>query len=278
MTPIFLSLTLQMTAWTVSPGQPTVGDTIWLDRQFAVESGAHARLEPLEATDQIQPLLDPRARTTDGTLTVRYGVAVFQPGRVPVAIPAVEVQYPDGRAVVFPADTLVVDVSSVLPQVDPLPDPKLSLGPLARDPNRWWPLVALVALTLVGVTAWGVKRRRPKQRPPWGVPIGDPVPIADERWAKAGEARAVAAAVADALRFRIATALPGAARHLTVEECLEVISRERPKWPLRDLGDVLRSLERARFAPAVPDDVWELGHRADALARQLRGENGSGET
>lgn len=279
MTPIVIALVvLQGAAWTFSPESVTVGDTIWLDRRVSVEPGAHARLEPLEATNAIEPLLDPRATTGEGTLTVRYAVAAFQSGRLSVVMPAIEVQYPDGRAVVFPSETVSVTVRSVLPPVDSLPDPKSSLGPLAREQTRWWPLVVLVALSLVGIAVLVVRRARPKPRPSWAVPTGEPVPIADKRWADAGEGRAVAAAVADALRVRIAAALPAAARHLDAEECLAVVRRERPDWPLHDLGDVLRTLQRARFAPAVPDDIWELGRRADALARQLRGGNGTGET
>lgn len=278
MIPIALALVLQGVAWTVSPESVTVGDTIWLDRRVPAEPGAHARLDPLEATDRFEPLLDPRAMTEDGTLAVRYAVAAFRSGRLSVVLPAIEVQYPDGRAVVFPSDTVPVTVRSVLPQDDPRPDPKLSLAPLARERTRWWPLVALVALTLVGIAVWVIRRMRPKPRPRWVVPGSEPVPIADERWAHAGEGRAVAAAVADALRVRIAAALPAAARHLDPEACLEIVRRERPDWPVQVLGDVLRSLERARFAPAVPNDIWELGRRADAVARQLRSGNGTGET
>jgi hypothetical protein len=38
---------------------------------------------------------------------------------------------------------------------------------------------------------------------------------------------------------------------------------------MRELTEVLRSLERARFSPAVPSDVAELVERAERVSREL---------
>jgi hypothetical protein len=84
-----------------------------------------------------------------------------------------------------------------------------------------------------------------------------------------GEARAVAAVIAERLRGRIAALVPEAGRGLSAEECLTVLAQRRSEWPIRDLGAVLRELERARFAPAVGDDVVALAQQVDDLLGTL---------
>lgn len=39
------------------------------------------------------------------------------------------------------------------------------------------------------------------------------------------------------------------------------------RW--RELGDVMRALERASFAPAIPSDVIALADEAEVLAQSL---------
>jgi hypothetical protein len=273
MIPVFLAALLQAVPWTANSDSSTVGDTLWLYRQIPVEVGAHARLEPLERTDVIEPLRDPLATVRDGLLSVRYALAVFRPGRVGVSMPSIEVQYADGRTVTVPGDTVWLVVTSVLPQLDPPPDPQPSLAPVPRRATRLLPLVLLVGLTLLSVSAWGIRRRWPTTRPVWAVPSGEPGAVPDERWAELGEPRAAAANVADRLRRRIADGLPAAGRHLNIQQCLEVIGQERPDWPRRDLEGVLRALERARFAPAVANDLQELRQRAETLVARLGAED-----
>jgi hypothetical protein len=84
-----------------------------------------------------------------------------------------------------------------------------------------------------------------------------------------GEARAVAAVAADRLRERIARLVPEADRSLATEECLSVLDAKRPDWPLRDLADLLRGLDRARFAPAVQSEVAQLVRQVDEMVRDL---------
>ena len=88
-------------------------------------------------------------------------------------------------------------------------------------------------------------------------------------WIRAGEPRAVVAAAADALRFHIASLVPEAGAHLTTHECIAVLEEQQPTWPLREVEDLLRALDRARFAPAMPTDVIELAEHARELIRQL---------
>ena len=96
------------------------------------------------------------------------------------------------------------------------------------------------------------------------------------RWVAAGEGRAVASVATARLRQRIAALVPEADRALAVEECLEVLAQKRPQWPLRDLGELMQGLERARFAPAVPGDIAILADRVDMLLQSLAVESGNG--
>jgi hypothetical protein len=100
-----------------------------------------------------------------------------------------------------------------------------------------------------------------------------PVPV--ERWVAAGELRAVAAAAGETLRSTLARVAPEADRSLEAEGAIRVLERTRPDWPLRELADVLRALERATFAPAVGEDVMGVARRADALARDLAARGGA---
>ena len=63
--------------------------------------------------------------------------------------------------------------------------------------------------------------------------------------------------------FTIRTAENGRAAITAIEE-------EKPEWPIREIARVLHSLDRARFAPAVPSDIVELAERSDAIALSLR--------
>lgn len=269
---VVVLLLLQASAWTARPESITVGDTVMLEHRFAVQPGAHASLVPLDGTDAVEPLRPPALVTGDGVLAVRYTVAVFRPGRIPILMPPVELQYADGRAITIRGDTAWVRVRSVLPRQDTLPDPQPSLAPFARRRRRVWPVVLCTTIAVVAIAGWGVRHRWVGPRPAWAVPTRDGVSVPAARWAAAGEPRAVAAVAADGLRDRIAAVLPSASRHLGVRQCLEIVARERPHWPVRELDDVLRALERARFAPAVSDDVLALGARAEAVGGALHGD------
>jgi hypothetical protein len=50
---------------------------------------------------------------------------------------------------------------------------------------------------------------------------------------------------------------------------MTVLRLRRPSWPLGELEELLHALERARFAPAVPDDVLILEEHATALGKRL---------
>lgn len=259
----------QVATWSVTPDAPTVGDTIWLVRRASAPAGVQARLRPLHAGAVIEPLAGPRARYTEGTLSLLYTVAVFEPGTHRVAMPAVELLYPDGRVANLAGGTVVLRVRSVLPTRGGRAEPKPSLGPLARRPTRAVPLMMLVGAALAFTVAWGIARRRTRPRPLRPPePAGAVTPSID-RWVAAGEPRAVAAVTTERVRRRIAGLVPAAGGALDTEQFLAVVRDQRPAWPVERLADLLHSLERARFAPAVPSDVMIVVDQAELLLQSL---------
>jgi hypothetical protein len=249
----------------ISPPAPTVGDTINIVRSITVPSEARARAQPLGSSLLVEPLADPIVLRTAAGTTVRYTVALFEPGRHAVGIPTVELLYRDGRVDVLPGDTAWVTVRSLLPAGDSLPPPKGSLAPIPTFPTRTTPLYAMVGLVVLAIGGWTAARWRVRAMPPAEDGTGNPPTPPVARWIAAGEGRAVAAIAADRLRERIAELAPEADRALSTEECIAVLEEKHPDWPIRDVSELLRSLERARFAPAAPSDVATLVDRVQQL-------------
>lgn len=260
-----LLLIAQVAAWSVSPSGATVGDTVRLARTLRVEAGTDVQVLPLTPEDAVVPLADPLVRRGEHAVEIVYLVAPFRTGEWWVTLPDITVLDPDGGASTVAGDSAMLRVSSLLPAGDTIPPPHPSLGPLARPARSPAPLVGLVLAASAAVGGWGIARRRTRPRPArrWLSPATQP-PL--ERWAAAGERRAVATSAAHELRVAIAASVPAAGRHLALEPCLEVLERECPQWPLRDLAKTLRALERARFAPTVPGDVVVLADEARSLA------------
>jgi hypothetical protein len=253
----------------ISPPAPTVGDTITIVRSIDVPADARARAQPLGSSLLVEPLADPIIAPAGARTTVRYTVALFEPGRHPVGIPPVELLYRDGRVEVLPGDTAWVTVRALLPAGDSLPQPKGSLGPIPTFPTRTTPLYALLGIVLLTVGGWTAARRRVRGIPAADTATGTPPSPPVARWIAAGEGRAVAAIAADRLRNRIAQLAPEADRALSTEECIARLEEKRSDWPLRDLSEVLRELERARFAPAAPSDATALVERVQLLLDAL---------
>ncbi len=265
----FLLAVLQVSTWAVAPSSVTVGDTVRLVRRVSAAPDLQVRLRPLAASAAVEPLSQPRAAYAEGDLTMLYTVALFEPGRHAIAMPPAELLYADGRVETLPGDTAWVEVVPVIPADDTLPAPRPAIEPVTRSPGRLAPLLVLFAVVLGGAAAWGTVRLR--TRPvvaAAAVDAASPEPPI-EQWVAAGESRAVAAVTADRLREHVALVVPEAGRHLDTEECIRVLHDRVPEWPLRELTDVLRALERARFAPAVPSDVVEVVEQADRLKERL---------
>jgi len=256
-------------SWTVAPLGATVGDTVRLTRRVEATPDVRARLQPLGQAGALEPLAPPQWFYSEGELAILYVVSLFEPGRHGIPMPDVELVYADGRAETLAGDTAWIDVLSVLPSGDSAVAPVPSRGPIARRPTSPVPVVALVAAALLGTLLWALVRWRPVRRPTpprvEGVRADPPI----EQWVAAGEPRAVAAVAADRLRRAIAEWLPEASRHLHTEECIRVVLAKRQGDVGRQVADVLRTLERARFSPAASADVLDVVDSAEAVIAAL---------
>ena len=255
--------------WAAAPASVTVGDTVYLTRTLPASPQVRVRPQPLASTAVVEPLADPVVELLGDVLVLRYAVAVFEPGVQRIAMPQVELFYPDGNTETVLGDTALVRVRSVLPPGDSVPPPRTSLAPLPRPRRSGTAAVMLVSLVVAGTGAWVIVRKRvgPRPRPLEAIAPAVTAPL--RAWVEAGELRAAAAALADQLRRTIAGLEPEAEAGLPTEALLAVLRRRCPGWPLAEIEDVLHALERARFAPAVPHDVLSLGEQVGMLTERL---------
>jgi hypothetical protein len=93
-----------------------------------------------------------------------------------------------------------------------------------------------------------------------------------DRWADAGEYRAVANIAAVRLRNAVAQRVTGAHPGLDTERLLSELAAVKPEWPLGELGDVLRGLDEARFGAVPASDALALSRSSVALRARLLGE------
>ena len=255
--------------WAAAPASVTVGDTVYLTRTLPASPQVRVRPQPLASTAVVEPLADPVVELLGDVLVLRYAVAVFEPGVQRIAMPQVELFYPDGNTETVLGDTALVRVRSVLPPGDSVPPPRTSLAPLPRPRRSGTAAVMLVSLVVAGTGAWVIVRKRVGPRPRPLEAIAPVVTAPLRAWVEAGELRAAAAALADQLRRTIAGLEPGAEAGLPTEALLAVLRRRCPGWPLAEIEDVLHALERARFAPAVPHDVLSLAEQVGMLTERL---------
>jgi hypothetical protein len=269
-----LGLLLQASAWTAAPLRPTVGDTIRLERTISVAPGWRARAGKLESAPLTEPLGDPVVIAIPTGWTVRYAIVAWAPGSMSLDMPPVWRLGPDGTADSLPGGRATFHVASVIPDSVVSPTPQPSLGPLRLSRESAFPVGAAVVLAvgaLLGLIAW---RRRPPELATGGPPLlGLDAEVADGRWLSAGEPKAIAARAAHRLRSAVARAIPGAHEALSTAECLAVVERVRPDAPLRELRDLLGTLDQVAFATAYSVDVVPLAARARALAREFEGKS-----
>ncbi len=256
--------------WSVLPSDPTVGDTVVLRRLLPGSPGVRVRPVPLSPSYLIEPLGDPQAERAGTALVLSYAVAFFEVGELSLPMPPVELIYADGTTELILGDTAKVRIASVLPATDALPEPRPSLGPLARDRRSIWPAVWLGVWVLFVSGAWVYVRRRPRNRPrragPEAAAAGPPL----ERWAAAGEVRAVATVAYHRLREQIEKLEPRVARATDPAVPSMELKELRPEWPHEEIAELLRELHRTRFAPAVGSNALALAEQVDELCRVLR--------
>ncbi len=270
-----LVLLIQADGWTAAPSQPTVGDTIRIERRITAPAGWRIRAGRLASSTVAEPLGDPAvlASSPPGQWVVRYAVVAWTPGDITLAMPPLWRLGPDGTADSLSGGTATFHVASVIPDSVKAPAPQPSLGPLRLDRSSALPVIAAVFLAggaLLLLILW--RRRGPRSvAAGQGLPVAAAVP--DSRWLAAGEPKAVAARAAQALRRALALAVPDAHEALSTAECLAAVERARPDAPLRDLRELLLALDQVAFATAHGVEVAPLAARARALARDL-GANG----
>jgi hypothetical protein len=268
----FLLLALaQGEAWSTAPTDPTVGDTIWIERVLPAPAGWRVRAGRLSQGESYEPLADPVVLRRPAGWLVRYAVVAWTPGTVRVALPPLWRLGPGGEADSVPGGELALDVRSVIPDSVTAPQPQPALAPswpAVRRPVP--PLVASLAavLALAGAIAW--RRRGPRALPE---PAAAPAPAAaidDERWLEAGEPRAVAARAAAELRAALAQVAPAAHVALSTFEALAAAAPELHQAEHRELAAVLTALDQVGYAAVHGAAVGELAQRARRLARELR--------
>jgi hypothetical protein len=271
---IALLLVLAQTqGWVAAPSQPTVGDSISLEKSIAAPPGWRLRAGKLASTSDAEPLSDPvvLASATPGEWLIRYTVVAWTPGAISLEMPPVWRLGPDGTADSLPGGNATFRVASVIPDSVKSPAPQPALGPLRPERLSPLPLAVaslLAAAALIGLIAW---RRRPPRALPEGGDVATDGDVSDARWLSAGEPKAVAARAAHRLRHALAQSIPEAHEALSTAECLAAIERARPDAPLRDLRELLTALDQVAFAAAHGVDVAPLASRARALARELGG-------
>ncbi len=256
-------------SWTATPASPTVGDTVWLERQIPVPAGWRVRPGKLDATERVEPLADPSVRRAPQGWLVRYPIVAWAPGPHALTLPPVWRLAPDGRADSVAGGVANFFVQSVIPDTIRGPQPRGALAPVRLARRSALPPAAALLLASGGL-ALGLGWRR---RAPLAVPAPRRVAlepeVADARWLAAGEPKAVAARAAFRLRLAVARAIPEAGPALSTAECLAAVERARPHAPLRELRELLEQLDRVAFASAHGTDVAALAQMARRFAREI---------
>ena len=166
---------------------------------------------------------------------------------------------------------MTLRIASVLPAVPRIPllapQPRADFVPrTSATPIPLLVLLAVAMLLLAPLHWWWRRRGRPRPRP--ALPAPGPAEAPLDRWADAGETRAVASVATARLRAR---SLPGCPRRTpgsTPSPCCEAVAA-RTDWPLAELGDVLRSLDEARFGHTAFPDAIGLARWAEELGPRL---------
>ena len=109
--------------WTATPARPTVGDTVWLERQVVVPAGWRVRAGRLEATEAVEALGDPSVRRGPAGWLVRYPIVAWTPGAHTLALPPIWELRSDGRADSVSGGVAGFFVQSVIPDSVLGPEP-----------------------------------------------------------------------------------------------------------------------------------------------------------
>ena len=254
---------------------PTVGDTIWVTRTVDLPPGHSLRAAEWEVADPIELLGPPRVALHGGAAEVSYPLAVWRAGFHTVSVPGPLLLSSDGGVDSLRAEVVTLHIASVLPRAATdtslRPQPRADFVP--RPATTALPLLLLLiaAILLLAPIHWWWRRRGRPAGKPTAAEVGGPAKPPLERWADAGESRAVAAVATSRLRAALAARLPGALPSLDTEAVLAHIAEQRPDWPSAEVGDVLRALDEARFGNrALPDAIGLARWAAELEPRLVR--------
>jgi hypothetical protein len=253
-------------------GEPTVGDTMWLTRTVLVPEGRTLRPADWTPPDPVELLGPPRVTLRGDSADVIYPVVVWRTGSETVELPGPILLGANGSVDSLPGQSITLHIRSVLPAVPRdstlAPQPRADFVPRRTVSLLPMLLLWLIAGLLLAPLHWWWRRRGKERKvfilPP---PRGGEPPL--ERWADAGESRAVAAAATVRLRWAIAESLPAAHVGLDTEDLLRVMRAARPAWPLGELADLLGSLDEARFGERTFPDALGLARWAGELEPRL---------
>ena len=263
---------LLLLAGVLQSGPPTVGDTLWLRYEVTVPAGRTIRAADWTPEDPVELLGPPRVVVRGGSAEIAYPVVIWRAGPHAVSTPGPLLLGAEGRVDSLPPRVFNLTIASVLPAVRPdtglRPQPRAEF--VVRGARSPWALVValLTAALLLAPLHWWWRRRgspRPLKRAEAGGSAGPPF----DRWADAGETRAVAAAAAGRLRALLARRVEGAHAGLDTEAVLARVTEARPLWPHEELGDLLRALDQARFGERAFPDAIALARSAGELEARL---------
>jgi hypothetical protein len=254
--------------WRIAPARPTVGDTVWLERRFALPPGWRLRPGRLDGGDAIEPLGEPTVYRAGEDRVVRYPVTAWTPGSHTVSIPPVWRLGPDAQADSVLGGTARFVVQAVIPDTTTAPAPKPALAPLRSARRDLGPVLLAFAAATTSLAAGLWWRRRAPRRLDAAPARALKPEVADARWLDAGEMRAVAARAAGRLRRAVAAAVPAAHPGLSTADCLALVQRAHPQ-AFPELAVVLEGLEQVAFATAPKADVASLAERAQTLVGAL---------
>jgi hypothetical protein len=240
-------------------------------RTVAVPPGTTLRPADWDPPDPIQRLGAPRLTPHGDSTDIAYPIVIWRAGPITVNVPGPLLLAGGGRIDSVPPQPQQLVIASVLPATTPVeslaPQPRADFVP--RTSVSAAPLLILLllaALLLAPLHWWWRRRGTPAPRPALTLLREVPPPL--DRWSDAGESRAVAAVATSRLRSVIAARMPAAHLGLDTEDLLRAIAR-RGDWPLRELADLLRALDEARFGHTAIADAVGLARRADELAPRL---------
>jgi hypothetical protein len=222
-------------------GLPTVGDTVWVERQVVASSNVLLRPQAWDLGTVGRQLGPAVQRRSGSGMLIRYPLVFWYPGRHVLRMPGPVVISREGRSDTLLSSSVTIEVASVLPagRAREALEPRPARAPVALAERSARPLVILLGLVLAVVAGLAVYRRR-RGKPPARAKgdVARPGPDILAAWADAGEYHAAL----DHWEHRLALQLRQAGD-------LEEMAR---------VQRVLEGIALAAYEPRAPERLAEL--------------------